>query len=92
MRDRETSGPGQTHVSTSSSPAPRTVIQCSNGNMSRVQTNTAPASITKPSLALSSSMSSRLTSNSLRGSSGDLENYNDIRPDILEMIKEEQKV
>ena len=90
MRDRDNSGQGQTHVTTS--PAPRTVIQCSNGNMSRVQTNTAPASITKPSLALSSSMSSRLTSNSLRGSSGDLENYNDIRPDILEMIKEEQKV
>ena len=45
--------------------------------------------------AAKSLASSRLPSTSLRGSSvvaGDLENYSDIRPDILEMIKEEQKV
>ena len=83
-------GQGQTHVPTSQ--GPRTVIQCTNGNLARLQTNSAASSVTKPNVALSSSMSSRLPSTSLRGSSGDLENYNDIRPDILEMIKEEQKV
>lgn len=72
---------------------PRTVIQCSsNGNMSRLQVASTPSS--KPSASMSTS---RLASTSLRGSSsgaggsGDLDNYSDIRPDILEMIKEEQK-
>ena len=38
--------------------------------------------------------SASMSSKSLRssGASGDLDNYSDIRPDILEMIKEEQKV
>ena len=69
----------------------RTVIQCSNGNLSRVH-HPEPAS------SKSGSSMSRLSSSSssvLRGTSGgsaELENYNDIRPDILEMIKEEQKV
>ena len=42
--------------------------------------------------AASASMSAKSLRSSASGASGDLDNYSDIRPDILEMIKEEQKV
>ena len=40
----------------------------------------------------SASMSSKSLRTAASGASSDLDNYSDIRPDILEMIKEEQKV
>ena len=46
-----------------------------------------------PRPASGSAASASMSSKAHRGAaSGDLDNYSDIRPDILEMIKEEQKV
>ena len=69
-----------------------------NNNNSRGQAGLQAASngglMSRPGPVPGHASGSASMTKSVRGpaASGDLDNYSDIRPDILEMIKEEQKV
>ena len=72
--------------------------EVTNNNNSRGQAGLQAASngglMSRPGPAPGHASGSASMTKSVRGpaASGDLDNYSDIRPDILEMIKEEQKV